>query len=278
MNELSDVTTAVMNRLTAIQSGGADAFRSVMMFSDPDRRRSVAHLRRVVAPAAMVVYAGRGRGAGDEGVLGMPKLSVLVSARNLRGGDDPQVGDAAVNGAFELLSLVAGDLDGAIVDADRRLIAVDEQLVGADESQVVYEQRYVVERVNNVTLPTWNADTLVGAGSVVDVVVGDVSTESSQFAFPGVDGVFEHHLGVRSREIVWRGQLRAVDDATLNTVEAGIETAIGGATSADLTDAFSRTFGDCVPRRFTRRGKRRRDPVSGEAVQPFEMLFVQLNP
>jgi hypothetical protein len=272
------VTQAVIDRIAAIQSGGNDAFRSVTLLADPDKRRSLPRLRSAAAPAAGVVYTGRLRAGADDGLPSEPKLSVFITASNLRGGDDPQTGDISKIGAFNLLSLVLLDLDGAIVDSDRRLVAVDEQLIEADERVAVYEQRYVVERVNNVAPPTWNGSTLTGASSVVDVEIGDVTTASSEFAFPGVDGVFQHHLGVRSRDILWRGRLQSDDDAALNAIETAIESAVAAAASADLVDAFGRTFTECVPRRFSRRGKRRRHPISGSAVQPFELVFTQLNP
>ncbi len=277
MSNLGDLEAAVVGLIAAIQSGGSAVFRSASGFSDPDRKRSTAHLRRQVAPAALVIYSGRLRTDAAESVVGLEKLTVLVSAENLRGRDDPRTGDGTWHGGFELLGFTTTALDGVLVQTDRRLIAIDEQVAYADETHVVYEQRYAVDRVAELAAPTFDGVALAGAGSLVNVVVGEVKAETQTFAFPGIDGVYRHHLGMRSRPIVWRGQLRASSDAALNTIESGIEAAVANPGAFTMVDSWSRSFADCVCERFVRTKPRRRHPTRGDALQPFEVHFAQLN-
>ncbi|MEE9296421.1 MAG: hypothetical protein V3W34_15875, partial [Phycisphaerae bacterium] len=156
MSELGNLETAVVGLIAGLQSGGGSLFRSVAGFSDPDRKRSVAHIRSQVPPAALVIYTGRLRAAAADSVVGLPKLTVLISAENLRGGDDPRVGDGTSQGGFDLLASVMGVLDGALVQTDRRLAAVDEQVAAGDDTGVVYEQRYVVGREAELSAPTFD--------------------------------------------------------------------------------------------------------------------------
>ncbi len=277
MSELGDLETAVIGLITGIQSGGQPMFREVFGFTDPDRKRGVAEIRRRQLPAAMVVYDGRQRANAADSIVGLPRLTVLIATENLRGGDDVRAGDGAAPGGFDLLGSVMSTLDGAIVQTDRRLSAIDEQTVAADETHVVYEQRYLVDRAAELTAPTYDGTAIAGASSLVNVIVGELSAERVSFAFAGIDGEFRHHLGTRGRLIRWRGRLRAVDDAALNNIEATIEAKIAAGTTADMVDSWSRTFADCTVDLFERTGPRRRHPVSGEAIQPFEIRFTQLN-
>ena len=278
MSELGDLETAVVGLIAGLQDGGTPVFRSVEGFSDPDRRRALACINGRSAPAALVIYAGRGRADVAQALVGSPKLSVVLRAENLRGGPDVRSGDGTSRGGFQLLESVMAALDGAVVLAGRRLAAIDEEVVTADDTHVVYEQRYLIERVAEPTQPTFNGVALAGADSLVNVVVGEAAVESVAFGFPGIDGEFRHQLGLRGRPIRWTGQLRAVDDETLNAIEENIEAAVADPRPHDLIDALSRTFTDCVLERFARRGPRQRHPVSGCALQPFELHFTQLNP
>ncbi len=285
MSELGDLESAVVGLIAGIQDGGQPVFRAVAGYAKTDRPGNVSFIRSQNAPAALVSYEGRlrlsavrGGAEASRSIVGLPRLTVWIRAQNQRGGDDVRYGDGSAMGGFELLALVMGVLDGAVVQTDRRLLAVEEQVAAADETDVIYEQRYVVDRVAELQAPTFNATALAGAESVVNVMVGPVDTATHAFAFPGIDGVFRHHLGTRGRVIRWMGQLRAASDAALNAVESNIEAAVGDALAHDVVDAWSRTFSECVLERFERIGNRRRHPVTGQAVQEFEMTFVQLNP
>lgn len=278
MSELGDLETAVVGLIAGIQDLGVPVFRSVSGFSDPDRRRSLGHIGGQVAPAALVIYGGRVRADLTQSVVGLPKVTVLLRAENFRGGSDVRSGDGTSQGGFELLSFVMAALDGALVQTDRRLVALDEQVVAADETHAVYEQRYLIDRLSELQPPTFNTVVLAGSESLVNVLVADASAETVSFAFPGIDGVFRHHLGMRERLIRWKGQLRAASDAALNTIESDIEDAVADPGAFDMVDSWSRTFADCVLDRFTRMGPRQRHPVTGSALQPFELHFTQLNP
>ncbi|NOT00684.1 MAG: hypothetical protein HOP29_08660 [Phycisphaerales bacterium] len=277
MSELGELESAVVGLLAGVESGGEPLFRSVSGFAAADRRQAVARLGGLAAPAALVAYAGRERADTTFGVIGGPRVTVLVRAENLRGGEDVRVGDGSAVGAFDLLASVVAVLDGAIVTVDRRLTAIDEQVVAADETHAVYEQRYLVERTPHLTAPTFDGAAVAGADSIVRVEVGDVESDAALFAFPGIDGVFRHQLGMRQRAIRWVGQLRSANDAGLNAIEAALEAAVADPRAHVMADAWSRQFAECVLERFTREGPRRRHPVTGQALQGFECVFGQLS-
>ncbi len=271
MSELGNIESAVIGLITGITSGSAPVFKTVLSFPDPDRKAGVAQVRRHVSPAALVIYAGRLRADLREAVIGLPRLTILISAEEHRG-------DAQVAGqGFDLLEQVTTALDGALIQTNRRLLLLDEQTADTDGTHVVYEQRYAIDRVAELTQPTFNAVVLAGANSLVRVVVGDLSAESVPFGFPGIDGEFRHQLGLRGRPIEWQGQLRTTDDAAMNTLETQIESAVIDAAAHTLIDAWGRSFFDCVCERFTRVGPRKRHPVTGQALQSFELRFVQLS-
>ncbi len=272
MSELGNITSSVSALISGITSESTPVFKTVLSFPDPDRRAGVAQVRRHVSPAALVIYAGRLRADVTDAVAGVPRLTILIAAEENRG--DAQVGSVG----FDLLDKVTSALDGALIDTDRKLLLLDEQIVDADGTHAVFEQRYLIDRVAELTPPTFNGVALAGNDSIVNVVVGDLVGERVAFGFPGIAGEFRHELGLRGRTIDWTGQLRAADDAAMNTVETTIESAVIDAAEYTMTDAWGRTFADCVCERFQRVGPRKRHPVTGQALQSFELRFVQLNP
>lgn len=272
MSELGNIESAVIGLITGITSESTPVFKTVLSFPDPDRKAGVAQVRRHVSPAALVIYAGRLRADTRDAVIGAPRLTILISAEENRG--DAQVASQG----FDLLEQITTTLDGTLIETDRRLLLLDEQIADTDGTHVVYEQRYVIDRVAELIQPTFDNVALAGTESLVNVVVGDLSTESVAFGFPGIDGEFRHQLGLRGRPIEWQGQLRADDDAAMNTLETQIEDAVIDAAAYTLTDAWGRSFADCVCERFQRNGPRKRHPVTSQSLQSFEIHFVQLNP
>ena len=276
MSELGDIEAAVIGVLEAIEVNGEPVFASVAGWSDPDPRRAAAAIVKQRQPAAFVMYAGRGRGGTKDGDIGEPTMAVLIAVRHLGGADAPRLGDGIASGGFDLVGRVLETLDGADVLTDRRLRAMNERVVSADERSVVYEQSYTVEPVGQTTAPTFGGAAIAGTDSVVRVAPGEVAVEAVEFAFPGIDGVFRHSACRRGREILWDGRLLADDDAALNALEATMEGFVGDSRPQAMVDPHGRTYADCVLDSFRRVGVRRRHPVTGRAVQEFEVRFTQL--
>ena len=276
MSELGDIAAAVTGVLAGLQSGGNDVFAVVDVHQVSDRKAAVAAISRRVKPAAFVVYDGRGARTHQETVPGAPVVTVLVAVENLRGGDRALTGDGDDPGAFEVLELAAAALDGALVQGDRRLLMHDERQIAADERAVVFEQRYRVERLAEVSAPTFGGSAIAGSDSVVTVHVGPVKSETVEFGFPGIDGLYRHQTGTRGRLIRWQGQLVAQDDPALNTIEAELERLTVERPEGTMVDAWGRSYSECVLDAFERQGGRRRHPVTGAAVQAFELRFTQL--
>ncbi|UCG16744.1 MAG: hypothetical protein JSV19_01650 [Phycisphaerales bacterium] len=276
MSELGDIESAIVSLLKSIEVEAVPVFATVRGYSDPDRKRAAAAIVRRRQPAAFVIYAGRTRAQVSHSIVGAPRITVLISTRHLGGADAPRLGDGEASGGFDLLGRAMQALDGAIVLTDRRLWALDEQVFTADERVVVYEQRYVVDRLCESSPPTFGGAVIAGTDSLVSVVPGDAEADAVAFAFPGIDGVFRHHLGLRGRRIRWDGQLRAATDPDLNTLEATIENYVGDPRPRALVDSCGRTHAHCVLESFRRTAARRRHPISGQALQDFEAVFVSL--
>ena len=276
MSELGDIETAVIGLIQAIQVSSEDLFAKVKGFSNTAPRDAVAALRRELKPAAFVVYDGRAS-SDAFGVPAEPKLSVFAIVESLRGGDEPRAGSALQSGGFDVLGELFTALAGSTIVTDRQLAFVDERLIAANDTSVIYEQRYSVLKLATSTAPTFGGSAICGSSSIVRVTVGDFEMETERFAFPGIDGEFQHALGVQARAVTWSGQLRAASDSALSAIEATIESLLDGSQPADIVDGFGRTFADCVLNRFVRNNQRRKHTIDGQALQNFELHFVQVN-
>ncbi|MFH0981579.1 MAG: hypothetical protein V2A79_08580 [Planctomycetota bacterium] len=276
MSELADIAAAVTGLLATLQSGGKDLFATVDVHQVNERKTALAAIARQLKPAAFLLYDGRGARTRGEPVPTAMLMAVLVAIENLRTQTTALTGDGAHAGAFEVLERVAAALDGAVVQGDHRVLLQDERQVVGDERAVVFEQRYRVERLAEVAAPTFDGSAIAGSDSIVTVQVGNVQTESVEFGFPGIDGVYRHQTGTRGRTIRWQGQLVAADDAALNVLEAELERLAVAQVPAPLVDAWGRSYPQCVVEVFERREGRRRHPVTGAAVQAFELVFTQL--
>lgn len=276
MSELGDIATAVTGLLSGMQSGGEDVFATVDVCQVVDRKAAAVAIARQLKPAAFVLYDGRGARSAQEVVPAAATTTVLLAVENLRGGDAAISGDDDHAGAFDVLKLVATVLDGTVVQGDHRLRMHDERQLAGDERAVIFEQRYRVERLAETSAPTFGGVAITGSDSIVTVRVGGVINESIEFGFPGIDGVYRHHAGDRGRTIRWEGRLVAEDDTALDTIEADLEQLSAGQLPATIVDSWSRNYSECVLDKFERQGARRRHPVTGAAVQAFELVFTQL--
>ena len=277
MSELGDIESAVIGLIEAVQVNSVDLFAEVKGFSNTAPRDVVAGLRRELKPAAYVVYDGRAS-SDAFGVPAEPKLSVFAIVESLRGGDEPRAGSALQSGGFDVLGELFTALAGSTIVTDRQLAFVDEHSIAAHDTSVIYEQRYSVLKLATITAPTFGGSAICGSNSIVRVIVGDFEMETERFAFPGIDGEFQHALGVQARAVTWSGQLRAALDSALSTIETTIESLLAGSQPADIVDGFGRTFTDCVLNRFVRKDERRKHTIDGQALQDFELHFAQVNP
>ncbi len=275
MSELGDIESSVIGLIQAIQVSSADLFAEVKGFSNTAARDVVAGLRRELKPAAYVVYDGRASSDAFS-VPAEPKLSVFTIVESLRGGDEPRAGSALQSGGFDVLGELFTALAGSTIVIDRQLAFVDERVTAANDTSVIYEQRNSVLKLATTTAPTFGGSAICGSSSIVRVTIGDTQMEAQRFAFPGIDGEFQHALGLRGRPIVWSGQLRAASDSALSTIETTIEGLLAGSQPADIVDGFGRTFADCVLNRFVRKGPRRKHTIDGQALQDFELHFAQV--
>lgn len=277
MSEWQTTEAAVVAALAALSGSGTPPLLATVRACTPrDRKLVVAALLRERLPAAYVLIGGREAGDKDYRRAGDPVLSVLYASRSERRDDEARLGGVGVVGVLEIAGVSAASLQQLDLGAQRRLLLVDERAIGGEEGTALWEQRFEVRRRSGRFVPTFAGNALVGASSEVDVYVGESKRASSLFAFPGVDGVFERFVGVRERPIVWRGQLRAASDAQLNAIEEDLERLVREARPDSLNDNWARRFDRCVATWFKRVGPRGHDQLTGEALQGFELGFLQL--
>ncbi|MCB9849132.1 MAG: hypothetical protein H6817_00335 [Phycisphaerales bacterium] len=276
MSEYGDIETAVVAVLAALEEGGSPLFAEVSGGAFADRKSRDAQLLRAATPAAVVVVDGRQRVGADDAVPGAVRVTVAVTDRSLRSSVGARLGDVDGHGVYLVAERVAGSLTGAVLGDAWRLSEIEERVVTADERQVVIEQSWIADKPVSLTLPTFAGDNILGSDAVVSVMPGKAEAEAVDFSFPGVDGVFRHVLGRTSREIVWRGVLRAASHVELSAIEDGIEALIGSGQVGVVADALGRSFAGCVVSEFERRGERRVHPATGQVVQAFSLLFTQL--
>lgn len=277
MSQLADLENAIVALLAAIQVGGQDVFATVQGTSNADDAALAAELRRQRKPAAVVALDGRRAAAGDDPVPESPRFTIAIAEESLRGSGEARLGGTGVSGGFDLLERVTLALQDATIVTDYQLVFVDERPLAADDRVVMYGQRYEARRLAETSAPTFDGQAIGGTDSVVRVLVGSLRRSTVRFGFAGIDGIFRHDLGGRGRDIVWRGQLRAASNAALNTIEQTLEGYVSDPRAFTLVDSWGRTYTDCALDGFERRGARRNDSVTGQALQDFELTFEQLN-
>ena len=189
-----------------------------------------------------------------------------------------RLGGLDVRGGYELSDFAIGALHEEVASGDVRLIFQGERTIWSDGKTVVLEQTYAGTGVASTTAATFGGQAVAGSDSVFDVRLGQIESESVLFGFPGIAGTFEYQLGIRDRQIVWDGQLRAADNAGLNSIESTLEEFVGDPRPRSMVDPWSRTHADVVLERFERKGVRRVDRLTGKTVQDFVCRFRQLNP
>jgi hypothetical protein len=270
------IENTIVQTLSALTLSGQPLLSTVKAVTSRDRKVLSETIQRERMPVAYVMAVGREDGDKASRRAGFPAFSVLLGSRSHRSDDDARGDGAGVAGVFTISEAVIAALQDLLISSDRRLLLVDERPFGGESGTMLWEQRYELRRQSELVAPTFGGVALAGAISFVQVELGSLHLAVSSFSFPGIDGVFQRHLGVRERPIVWRGQLRAANDSALNTIETAIEDELRGGVEKTMVDAWGRSHELCVMKAFHRRGVRRRDELSGQALQDFEIEFAQL--
>jgi hypothetical protein len=262
--------------LRTVTIEGQPVLAAVQGYGRRDRKSAMAALERERMPAAYVSVIERSGGDKDYRRPGRTRLSVLLAERSERAAADARIGGVDCVGIYAVSELAAVALQDMEVGTGLRLLLLDDQAVGGVDGFLIREQRYEVHRIGQRATPTFGEMALAGAESEVSVELGKLQRATSVFSFPGVDGVFERHMGTRGRSIIWQGQLRAEDDTAMNALEAGIEAEIERGQSKEMTDTFGRHYAACTLRSFERTGARKADELNGQVLQDFSLQFEQL--
>lgn len=276
MSAWETIENTVVQTLSALTVSGQPLIATVKAVTSRDRKVLSEAIQRERMPVAYVLATGREDGERANRRAGFPAFSVLLGSRSHRNDDDSRGDGTGVTGIFTISEAVIVALQDLLISSDRRLLLVDERPFGGESGTFLWEQRYELRRQSELVAPTFGGVALAGASSFVQVELGSLHCAVSAFSFPGIDGVFQRHLGVRERPMVWRGQLRAANDSALNTIESTIEDELRNGDPKTMVDAWGRSHELCVVKKFNRRSARRRDELSGQALQDFEIEFEQL--
>jgi len=276
MSDWATIETEVVTALADLDVAESPLLATVFAKTARDRKSLLASIQREPLPAAYVFLTGRDSWDKSLEQAGPASVSVVLATRSLRSDSEARTGESGDGGMWMIAEQASAALQDRMLDDTWRLLLIDERPVGGEEGTMIWEQRYEVRRPAETVVPTFGGIALAGTLSRVRVEVGELRRASSSFSFPGVDGVFDRHLGVRERPVFWRGQLRAASDSALNAIETAIEDEIRSGQDKAMVDAWSRSHESCVLNAFRRRGPRRRDALSGQVVQAFEMEFTQL--
>lgn len=276
MSVWQSMEDAIVTALAELVEGGKPMLATVRGRTWRDRKVAVSALLRERLPAAYVSVAGRDGGHKDYRRPGHLQVSVLYASRSERSDDEARLGGPESAGVLAIAESAGTALQDLDLGNNRRLLLVDERSGGGEDGTALWEQRCEVRRQSSSSAPTFGGSALAGSSSEVEVEIGEMKRVSSTFAFPGVDGVFERFAGTRERPIIWRGQLRADDNSALSAMEEEMEQRVREAAPRSLIDPWGRLFACCVATSVRRIGPRGADELTGEALQDFEMHFVQL--
>jgi hypothetical protein len=278
MSALGDIENAMAARLATATIGGQLAFATAKGVSGGYRPVLREALRRERMPAAYVAFIDEPTAPETKPPVRGAHFIVLVAERVLRQESDPRHGDVGSPGTFALLEAARRRLDDYAPVPGLRLVNLHQKFVDADDRSAVYELLYRVWPVIDEGL-RFAGDALAGDDSRMSLEVGPIEFDTGKFRFPGLNGSYERPLGVKPREITWRGRIRAASHAAVNTIEAGIEKAVLAHAVGDVAAAASgRLFRNCLLNCYERQGPRRLDDDEQMVCQDAELLFLQQNP
>lgn len=144
MNGLSDIESALLNRLSMLRLGVQGAPATVDGLACASKTRVMTHLRSLRKPAAVVSYAGQKTSSAGRNVL----FSVHMACESLRGDGEARTGGDDVVGMHSLLDLIRQNLDGTRLPCGSMLSLVSESAVSDDDRLIVFQQTYAVEETS----------------------------------------------------------------------------------------------------------------------------------
>jgi len=277
MAALGEYENKIVDRLTQVTIGSEPAFEVVRSVSGGWRPAIRDALRRERMPAAYVAFIEESTAPEIRAQVRGAKFSILVAERTLRSQMDPRHTFPQSTGAYELLAAARSVLDDYTPVGWLLLQLLRVKYVDGDDRVVVYELLYRLWPVvfeDPVLL--FGGQAIAGSASRMTLDVKTIEVDTVDFSFPGIAGVHRHALGVKGRPILWRGKLRATDDAAMNAIEANIETEIVKQAAGEITDSHARSFKQCVFDQYARTGERLEE--DGMIVQEAELHFLQLQP
>jgi len=277
MSRLGNLENALVSRVAAAMSGGSPVFATVMGASGGYRPALREALKRERMPAAYVAFVEEPTAPETKTGVRGAKFCVMVAAASLRVGTQPRQDTTGTLGAFTLLDKVRTQLDDYVPATGLRAVIVQEKFLEADERTAIYEVLYRLWPVIEAPL-TFNGLMLAGSSSRMALEVGPLAVAHAGLAVADSDGKYTLLMMLKTRTLIWRGQLRAASNGSLNAIETNISNVLMNQTNAAIEDGTGRTFGGCVLDQFVRDGPRRTENDGAVVVQDAELHFLQYNP
>ena len=275
MSTWQSVENGMIAALQALQVSDQPLLATVRGQNLLDRKTMLAVVERERLPAALVISQGRNSSDKTSHRAGVMTFRLWLIDSSERDENEARIGGEGVSGIYALAEVIASALQDLSVSG-RQVFLLEESPIVGYEGMAVWEQQYEVRQPSISTAPTFGGVSLAGSLSSVHVEAEPRRQAVSEFAFPGIDGVFQRRLGIRGRSVYWRGQLRATTQVAMNAIISAIENAIADGQEQTVMDEWSRAYSNCVAHELTCDGSRRLDELTGQVLQDFELEFRQL--
>jgi|GEM_PF-1967620 len=272
-SRLGDIENAIIDRLRGSLPGTDIEFASLAAYGGGNRPAMRAAIQRLQAPAALVGFVDEARGPETRELVRGARFSVFVADRSLRLNENASSGGTGTNGTYALVDVVAGRLANYSLGNGLRLIETQIRFIESDERTAIHEIAYrawPIREAPTQTL-TFDGDAIVGPLSRMSLEIDPIRFVRIENTSGGADT-----FSIVPREIRWVGEIEAISNSVLNSLEENIETLVVDRNLADIEDDAGRTLTGCLIEQYERDGPRL--TIGNNVGQVATIQFTQLNP
>lgn len=267
MGWLTDLDTAIQQRLTALQIGGKPALGTVGPLRATGRSPVPEEMLSADKPA--MFYAVRRLAQSGHGVLA--EVQALLIVENLRSEEAAWRGDGQASGAYALAEEAAKALAAADLAGTAGAWLRNQQLAHADGRVVAFTQNYEVLQSGQRVLI--DGTELIGGRSIVQLAqsIGAAKWlyESSEEGGSPVASC----EGLELQKIVFEGMLWAASETALQQIEQSLDTLLRDTNLHTLSTGSGYSWPETAMVSWQRTGARAAQPMLGLTGQAVRLEF-----